>query len=414
MVIISVHGRKRVLCLYKSCLSAALLVFFWIVLACTQVHCGVWDMDPPQVTGDPLWGQVTSLWADHYWGKNLDDLISVLNKLQKKDPDSIEPYLWLARVHHLHARYHSRERTYHYEKAEEYAAQACRMDPKNPLAVKALIDTLFHSKSRQYIMNKYSDLIRSCAPLPVGEALPDMKNIDGWDDFKEVWEARADIEKALEALSAVERMALDYASDPLVHTWASRVNYYIGEYYLSIDTYSKGKPYFKKGIIHAQNAVKLQPDSVTANFWMLNNITRSIQDDWLFWKSRYLMDLLTPTLFCARENCMYYFSGPMIALGVMISHGGWVTEKGMEMAGVNADMDMLSLELAEIVYPDYFFIPYQRAEILAYKGKKDEAIEILNKLVVRSPTVDSQVPENRLYLSFARRLIEDIQKGRIN
>jgi len=62
----------------------------------------------------------------------------------------------------------------------------------------------------------------------------------------------------------------------------------------------------------------------------------------------------------------------VLCLGTMVTNGGWVTEKGMVIASINLDIEMNGLEQSEILYPDYLYIPYARADILAYKGKKTE------------------------------------------
>jgi len=204
----------------------------------TALPAGVWDMSPPLPDDDPQWKTVNALWQDHYWGRNLDELLSHLTTLKDWYPDRVEPYLWLAQVHYLHARYHSRERSFHYEKAEAYAAQACRMEPRHSLAVKILAVTLLNSRDRQYIFQRYGDLIRSFAPLLFDEALPDMTDLYGWEDFKQLWDERSNIEKAKKAITLMEELALNNPDNVEAQTWASRVNYYAGEYYTSLDEHS--------------------------------------------------------------------------------------------------------------------------------------------------------------------------------
>jgi tetratricopeptide (TPR) repeat protein len=73
---------------------------------------------------------------------------------------------------------------------------------------------------------------------------------------------------------------------------------------------------------------------------------------------------------------------------------------------------MNALEIAEILCPDYFYIPYTRADILAYKGKKKEALAILEKLINRDPDINKQIPENHAFLRLAKNLYHDIKNGK--
>jgi tetratricopeptide (TPR) repeat protein len=394
----------------KTCLALIVLALCMASLP-APARAGVWDMNPPLPDNDPQWAKVGTLWEGHYGGRNLDELISTLNPLLEKYPDRIEPRLWLARAHHLHARYHRRDREYHYEKAEGYAAKACRLDPKNTLALRALVDTLFHSRDRDYIMANYGNLIRSCAPLPVGEALPDLDDLAGWNEFKALWAARGDLYKAQQAVLLVNNLAAANPGNTLVQIWAARANYYAGEWYTSLGEHrSKAMPYYKKGISFAGKAMALEPLNVCANFWYQVNLARSIQDKWLIVKARYLKSLLTPLLFTCRENSQYYFDTPMLTLGGMITNGGWVTEKGMSLAGVSFDLDMNAIELAEILNPDFYFIPYTRADLLAYKGHYKEAHAILDSLLKKNPDSTPLIPENRTFLRFAKTLHDQIEK----
>lgn len=389
------------------------LICLCLLGAVTSVRAQIWDMDPPLPNSDPQWNKVKTLWANRSGGANLAELIAILDPLRDKYPDKVEPYLWLARVHYLHARYHRKNRDNHFEQSEKFAAQACKMDPDNPLALRILVDTLCYYRNRAYIFNSYGALIRSNAPLTTGEALPEMKSYPDWDAFRQLWAARADIEKAKTAAAMVEKMAQEHPAEGLAQIWAARTNYYIGEYYTSIGEHNaKAIPFYKQGMAYAEKGRKLQPNSVPANYWYQINLARSIQFTSLLNKGRHLMDLLNPLLFCSRENSTYYFFGPILTLGTMITNAGWVTEKGMKIAHVTLEMDMNSLEIAEILLPDYYYIPYTRADIMAYKGKKKEALAILEKLLARNPDVSPMIPENRSFQRMAKTLYLDIQQGR--
>jgi len=395
----------------------AAIVFLFLLTAAIpgalQGQTFAWGIDPPLMNNDPQWEKVKTLWAGHYGGKNLTELLEILAPLKDKYPNNVEPYLWLARVNYLHARYERSDRDAFFDKSEKYCVQALKIDPRNQLAIRYLVDTLCYSRDREYIARNYGALIKSFAPLPISDALPDLANGNGWSEFKKLWEARADIPKAQSAIAMMENMAAQNPNKALIQTWAARVEYYLGEYYtLHGEHDTKAMPYYKKGIAYAEKARKLQPNSVYANYWYQINLARSIQMTSLLNKARYLMDLLTPLLYCSRENSLYYFAGPVLCLGTMVTNGGWVTEKGMVIASINLDIEMNGLEQSEILYPDYLYIPYARADILAYKGKKTEAMAILEKIVAANPDANPLIPENRSFQMAAKDLLNDLRQGK--
>ena len=391
------------------------LVGLLLATARTNVQAGMWDADPPMLSGDQQWGKVKVLWQDHAKGENLSEIITILTALKDKYPDKIETYLCLARAHYLHAWYFSKDKHDHFEKAESYAAQACKMEPGNHYAIRTLCDTLIWSRDRNYIFCHYGDWLKSVAPVKImnPEALPEMKRYPGWDGFMQLWMARADMEKAKAAAALVEKMAQEHPRDALAQVWAARVYYYIGEVYTSLgEQDQKAIPQYKKGIAYSEKALKLQPQSQLANFWYVMNLARSIQFTSLINKARFFSQLLDSTLLCVKENSSYMFFNVMNLLGTMITNGGGITEKGMRIAGITLQMDLNGLEIAEMLYPDFYYIPYCRADILASKGKKKEALAILEKLLSRNPDANKQIPENRSFLREAKTLYEALKEGK--
>jgi len=393
--------------------STVLIICLWILGFAQAARAQAWDNDPPLPGGDPQWEKVRILYANHYGGKNLAELIAVLTPLKDKYPNTVEPYLWLSRVHYLQARYEKKGSAENFEKAEKFAAQACQMAPKNPLAIRMLADALIYNRDHAYIFGHYGALFKSFSPLPCEEALPPMKNYAGWDAFMQQWAARADITKAQSAVSLMEKIAQEHPNDALAQTWAARAAYCVGEYYTSTGEHdAKGLPYYNKGMLYAGKARKLQPNYVPASYWYQICRARSVQFTSLLNQGRYLMDMLIPLLYADRESGTYYYFGPILTLGTMITNGGWVTEKGMKLANITLEMDMNALEIAEILCPDYFYIPYTRADILAYKGKKKEALAILEKLIARDPDANKQIPENHAFLRLAKDRYNDIKNGK--
>ncbi|MDD5344793.1 MAG: hypothetical protein PHW12_10295, partial [Smithella sp.] len=198
----------------------------------------------------------------------------------------------------------------------------------------------------------------------------------------------------------------------LAQTWASRVNYYIGLYYTSTDEHEKSMIYYKQGILYGKKARELLPNSVPANYWYMLSLSRSIQFTSLVNKARYLKSILDPLYFCSKENSIYFFCGPVISLATIVTNGGWITEKGMNLVDITLEMDLNGLEIANILFPHYYYIPFAWADVLAYKGKKTEALTILEKILASNPNIDPLIPENHCFIRLARRLYNDIKQGK--
>jgi len=121
--------------------------------------------------------------------------------------------------------------------------------------------------------------------------------------------------------------------------------------------------------------------------------------------ARSLTDITAPLLYCDREYTSSLGFGPVLTLGVIISNGGWVAEQGMKMT-LNA------MDIAEILYPEHFTAPFIKADILASKGKKEEARAILEELLARNPDDFPQPPYNLSFYRMAKTLYADIKAGR--
>ena len=161
-----------------------------------QAYTWVWDPTPPMPEGDAQWNKVRLLWQDHAKGKNLPEIIALLKAIKDKDPDKVEASVCLAKAHCLQAWYGS-ERRQNFEKAEIYAAQACKLDPLNRHAIHALCESLIMNRDRAYIFSRYGDYLKSVSPLKLenAELLPEMKRYAEWNTFLPLWQARLDLEK---------------------------------------------------------------------------------------------------------------------------------------------------------------------------------------------------------------------------
>ena len=391
-------------------LKATVLFFVIINLVSSISYAGVWDLDIPIPSNNSQWVTFKTLWDRHWNGENIDQIITCLKDINQKSPDSLEANLWLSKAYSFKGKHTNKESDY--SQAEIYAVRAHEIDKDNIIALKLLIDVVPNIYNFKEIMTKYGPWIKSVSPLPVGEALLPMPLQPGWEKFYQLWTQRYDEDKAVAAVKMLDEMAVADPNDGMVQVWASRGNYYLGEYWSSMDQHdTKAMPYYKKGIQYGEKAKKLLPYSVPATYWYQLNLARSLQFANIFTKARHLTTFVSLLLFCSYENPLYYYFGPNLTLGTMITNAGWVAEKGMGIAGVSLENEMTSLGLAEILYPDYLYIPYAKADILAYKNKKEEAIKILENILVMNPDQSKYaVAENRSHQRFSRLLYNKLKK----
>ena len=391
-------------------LKATVLFFVIINLVSSISYAGVWDLDIPIPSNNSQWVTFKTLWDRHWNGENIDQIITCLKDINQKSPDSLEANLWLSKAYSFKGKHTNKESDY--SQAEIYAVRAHEIDKDNIIALKLLIDVVPNIYNFKEIMTKYGPWIKSVSPLPVGEALLPMPLQPGWEKFYQLWTQRYDEDKAVAAVKMLDEMAVADPNDGMVQVWASRGNYYLGEYWSSMDQHdTKAMPYYKKGIQYGEKAKKLLPYSVPVTYWYQLNLARSLQFANIFTKARHLTTFVSLLLFCSYENPLYYYFGPNLTLGTMITNAGWVAEKGMGIAGVSLENEMTSLGLAEILYPDYLYIPYAKADILAYKNKKEEAIKILENILVMNPDQSKYaVAENRSHQRFSRLLYNKLKK----
>ncbi len=412
----------------KKCIMNVTTVFFMIgILSALFIFClrispahahggeaKAWEVGLPMPTYDPLWEKAKALWDKHWDGKNLKELIEVATALKDKYPDRIEPYLWLGKAHNLHGWHNRSGRKDHFKTSEELMLKALKIDPKNIAAKKIFVEALSFTEDSHYVWSKYGKLIRSMSPMPIGEALADMNSMPAWNDFMKLWKQRADLNKADEAIAILEKFAAEKPKDGFAQLWAARANYYVGECYTSFGLEAhktKAMPYYEKGLAYAKKTIALLPHSVPAHYYWQLSLSRIVQFKSKPQQALKLGELLNHLLFAARENVGFMFCGPLITLGTMITNGGWVAEKGMGIAGISIDVDLLGIEINEVLYPDYYYFPYVKADILRYKGKKKEALAVLEKLIARNPNNNpTLIPENISFIRYAKILYNEMKQ----
>lgn len=373
-----------------------IIIFLFIYLNNTALFAEyVWKSDLPLPAYDPLWEKVGEMWKDHWDGKNIDDIILILHKLENKYPDKVDPYLWLGKCYYIKGIFVSKKRQKYNKKAEEYAVKAHQMDKDNFFALFILLHSLNHCEDINYIIENYGDWIKSMAPLPTGRLLPDMDYISGWDDANYYWKKKENFKYLVLAVENFETIAKKNPDDWLAQLWACFAYYNLGEHYsLTGDHDGNGLLNYNKAIFFCDKAIKINPNRYQVHFWYQISLSRKIQNASLFKKARYLKPIMSHLLFCVQENALYNSCGPVYILATMIDQGGWVCEKGMALAGYNTNMVITLLYVAEILYPDVLYIPYINAVLLEREDRDKEALKILGRHLEKGPPSDNDPERN--------------------
>ncbi len=157
----------------------------------------------------------------------------------------------------------------------------------------------------------------------------------------------------------------------------------------------------------------MAPNCIAASYWYTLNLARSIQYKSLLTKAANLKTLVDKGLVGLRENGLYNYYGPTLALSTMITNGGWVAEKGLEMAGIDVQTVLNQLDLAEILYPDKLYALYGKADLYHHLGRNEDALQEIKKIYARGEANTNlyMLLENPSVVRFARELEEEIKKS---
>lgn len=367
--------------LLKTWACVFCLLIFTAVNAFSQ---DAWEMNFPLPDDNPLWREVAELWEKHWDGKNIDEMVGVLHRLEAAQPDSPAVHLWLSQGYYLKARHQEKERVESLKQAESYAAKALALDGSDMTAMKLLITAVSSYADMDYIKKKYAATWAAKLPAPVGRALSELD----MPEFKMAmadWDARADVEKGKKAVAVFKQIADTHPKNLLAQTWVARGNYYLGYYYISLGEHDAALPYFKEGNAYGGKALAIDPHFVPAHYWRQLNLARSIENANILVKARYLSPIMDHLVFTANENTTYFYCGPLISTATIIEKGGWVAEKGLGLAGYTIDTVAMGLELAVIAYPTYFYTYFAKAEVLYHIGRKSDAKALMGYILNINP-----------------------------
>lgn len=392
-------------CFQKSWRFVPLLLSLLAVNAFSQ---GAWDVVLPLPADNALWQEAKALWDDHWDGKNIDDLIAVLHRIETAAEDKSAVNLWLSQAYYLKSRYEKKGRIENTKRAESYAAKAVSLDPGNQTALKLLITTVSSYADLDYIKNTYGSIFVNHLPVPVGRALPVLEDMPAFTTALQDWDKRGDIEKGKKAVAAFRRIADEHPDNLVAQTWVCRGNYYLGYYYLAHGDDDASLPFFKQGNVYGLKALELDPHNVPANYWRQLNLARSIQNANILVKARYLHTIMDHLVLTANENTTYFYCGPLISTATIIEKGGWLAERGLGLAGYTMETVTMGLELAVKAFPTYFYTYFARAEVLYHLDRKDEAKKVLLRILDMDPCLNPyHAPENVCVQGLARIFLDE-------
>lgn len=365
----------------------SLWIFCLVILAVAPVFSYTdINSEIPIPDYDTMWKEFEVMWGKHWDGKNIDDILTLLHKLEKKYSDRIDPYLWLGKCYYMKGLFDLSSRAKNNFIAEKYAVKAYEIDNNSFHALSILLHALSSREDKEYILKEYGNWIRKMAPLPSGTLLPDLPNSEEWEEIKGLWKYNENIDKLSLAVSKIEALAEKKPDDGLVQMWACVISYYMGEYYVQKGLHQeKGIPIYERSLAYCKKALAINPYDYRVHFWYQLALSRKIQSANILTKAAHLNTLMEHLIFCARENALYDSCGPIKVIGAMIIEGGWVCEKAMNMAGYSIEMVICFLQVAEILYPDDYFIPYIGAILLKKEKREKEAISSLERNVRKGP-----------------------------
>ncbi len=382
-------------------------VFFTVLLILTVcLNAAAIEMPLPQ--DNPDWQKFEKLWQDRHSGKHCDEMSGLLEAMQRQSPDKAAIYLWQANVKTFQARENKNDPDL-LKQAEKLICRAREIDPDNPYAFRLLLNVLPGCADRAYLMQNYGDWVNQASPQKAVRQLP-LIDDPAWRKALSDWDRRKDIEKAAAAVAVFEAYAQAHPQNGLAQLWVSRGNYYLGEYYLSMDRYEdSARQYYLKGVRFGEDALRLLPDDVRSHYWLMVNEARSIQFDSLLSKAKSATSIRTHLMFCLRDDGLYYFGGPSMLEAIGLRAGGKVGSKVMEFIGINSATVIRELDMAAILYPEIFYLPYCKALLLVHTGQKDAAVKVLDELIERNPDQSElYTAENHCILRLSRLLRESV------
>jgi len=334
---------------------------------------------------DPLCKRFEKLWVNHWDSNNIDEMLTVLHELENNYSDRIDPYLWLGKCYYVKGLHDLKSRAENNKIAEKYAVKAHETDPTSYYAFFNLLNALSSRESTDYIFSNYGEWIKSMSPLPAAELIPDMMPSEEWNEAKRLWLLNEDFQKFTLAIKKFELIANKNPDDYYAQLWACYANLNMGEYYLFNGDHKKKIPFYDKALEFCSRALAMDPYNYRAHFWYQLTLSRKIQTASIFTKAFHFKTIMDHLIFCVRENALYDSSGPVKVLATMIIEGGWVCEKGMQMAGYTIEMVITFLQVSAILYPEDRYIPYITARLFEREKKKNAALEVLEKSLKKGP-----------------------------
>lgn len=377
-------------------------IIFIILFFPMSLFADGWSIDPVIPDYDKRWAEVEKSWDSR---QGLDRLITQLSELEIAYPERVEPQLWLARVHL--AKGHDAEQI---ALVEQHAANAYEIDPGNRAAIRLLAAALPYTMSTDEIMAKYGEWM---VPFSTALMVPEMSGAEWEKAFALYMKRTEDVSYLKQAVDAFNRIAECNPTDGRAQTWASFANFDLANYYTVMGDYERDAlPLFIKATEYGRRAVELTPGDVPANFWYQASLGQTIIYENILKKAGNLNEIYSHLKFCHDENPTYNHFATAHALIYMIIHGGKVTQKGLEWAGIEMHQLSTWLDMSRILYPNNLGIYKVQAEFYLYQGRKDEAIKLLEEMLQRDPEADQlQAFSNRLDMIQGRKLYNEL-KGR--
>lgn len=363
--------------------------------------------EPPIRTDDPLWDRAAALWRERDQLKKLEEVRELFQSLSTAHPDQIEPELWLGRVnYYLGIYFDNRKKRAHFlRESVAHLENVLARDSENIYA-QYWLGAAWGAESGEE--RDFSRLKALAEKYPPGREFAVPGDIPEWKEAMKVWDARADLARAREAVAVWEEIAWDNPESFEAFGWLARAHYWLGE---NEETGEGKERIFYRGYEYGERALTLRPRDPGAHFWTGANLARYTQQGSIARQARFALKIFGHVSVAQYDDPLYYHGGVFRYITYCLAHAGALTRKVLALAGFDIDLIQRLYPLALAIAPNYLDSYMAYAEYAISVGDFQAARRALDHvLVTPADSMHGFVAENLLCRKNAAKLLNTLKE----